>query len=439
MDKKTKIGVIGLGERGYVLAQILLSLPQAQLAAISDLYPERMQCLCDIAAEKQQPCPKTYADYHDLLADSEVQGVIIATPILQHVSIAIEAMRTKKYVAVEAGAACSEEECWQLVHTAEQYGVDCMLLENCCYGRRELALLQMIRQNVFGEMVYFEGGYQHDLREEIVKGFMKNKQTRIHNYLCREGDSYPCHGLGPIAKFLNMNYGNRMVSLTSSATKAVGLKDWISKNLETESYLSDARFTTGDIVTTMIKWANGEMCLLTFDTTLPRPYSRGGLVQGTKGIWVECSDQMTADGKPLEDMFGNPGAIHLEHVTPNLCTDGIETMETGLDTRWESFAPYLKEHEHPLWIEMIDSGVMSQFHPDSCVNDGMDLLVVEAFVQSVSEQSVCPLDVYDCASILCVSALSEKSVKLGGASVAVPDFTSGKWIERTPAKGKYML
>ena len=37
-----------------------------------------------------------------------------------------------------------------------------MMLENCCYGRRELAVLRMIREGLFGEVVHCEGSYQHD-------------------------------------------------------------------------------------------------------------------------------------------------------------------------------------------------------------------------------------------------------------------------------------
>ncbi|MEG1752478.1 MAG: Gfo/Idh/MocA family oxidoreductase [Christensenella sp.] len=438
-DKKVNIGLIGLGERGCVLAEILLSMPNVVLSAVSDIYPERMRFICGMAEEKGHNPPLGYADYKQLLKDETIQAVIIATPVLQHVSMAICAMNAGKYAAIEACGAVTVQECWQLVHAAEKNDVDCMLLENCCYGRKELALLNMVKEKIFGEPVYFEGAYQHDLREEIVKGYMKNKQTRICNYIERNADIYPSHGLAPITKYLSMNYGNRMISLTSSSTKAVGLKNWISQNLETENYLSDVTFKLGDIVTTMIKWANGEGTLLIHDTTLPRPYSRGGVVQGTRGIWMESTDQVTEDGQPLEDPFCNLGSIHLENITPDLQYDDDEVHEVGLNTAWEPFEKYVKKYEHPLWVEIIDSGTVSAVNNSSCVNAGMDLLVVEAFVDSVARQSACPIDVYDTASILCVSALSEQSIQTGGMSVSVPDFTNGKWIERTPPKSKYML
>ena len=51
-----------------------------------------------------------------------------------------------------------------------------------------------------------------------------------------------------------------------------------------------------------------------------------------------------------------------------------------------------------------------------------------------------PIDVYDMAAWRCISALSEQSIQKGGAAVAIPDFTNGKWIKREPyVRSKYCL
>lgn len=50
----------------------------------------------------------------------------------------------------------------------------------------------------------------------------ENRHYRLDNYLARCCDNYPTHELGPIAKILDIHNGNRFVSLTSTATKAVG-------------------------------------------------------------------------------------------------------------------------------------------------------------------------------------------------------------------------
>ncbi len=55
-----------------------------------------------------------------------------------------------------------------------------------------------------------------------------------------------------------------------------------------------------------------------------------------------------------------------------------------------------------------------------------------AFLESVRLQGPVPIDVYDAATWMAVSALSEASVQAGGAPVAIPDFTSGRWLKRDP-------
>src|SRR5699024_11747313 len=88
-------------------------------------------------------------------------------------------------------------------------GVPCMFLENCNYGRDEMAVLNMVRQGIFGELIHCQGGDQHDLRDVLIEGFESN-QYRIQHYINRDGDNYPTHGLGPLAKCLNINRGNQL-------------------------------------------------------------------------------------------------------------------------------------------------------------------------------------------------------------------------------------
>lgn len=100
-----------------------------------------------------------------------------------------------------------------------------MLLENCCYGREEMAVLHMIKLGVLGEIIHCACGYLHDLREEICLG-RENRHYRLDNYLHRNGDNYPTHGIGPIAQYLGINRGNRFLSLSSVASKSRGLRNW---------------------------------------------------------------------------------------------------------------------------------------------------------------------------------------------------------------------
>ena len=80
----------------------------------------------------------------------------------------------------------------------------CMLLENCCYGKRELMILNMVQQGVFGDVVHCEGGYHHDLRGEITCG-KEMRHYRLRNYINRNCENYPTHEVGPICKLLDIN------------------------------------------------------------------------------------------------------------------------------------------------------------------------------------------------------------------------------------------
>ena len=159
----------------------------------------------------------------------------------------------------------------------------------------------------------------------------------------------------------------------------------------------------GDIVTTLLKCANGETVTLTHDCSLPRPYSRNYVVQGTKGIYQEDGD-----------------GIYLDGVTPIKDGDWRHDFQ-----RFEEDG-YLAKYEHPLWKKYSEEGIHAGKH------GGMDYLVISAFVESVKLGERPPIDVYDTATWMAVTTLSEQSIATGSAPVPFPDFTNGMWIDREP-------
>lgn len=272
-----------------------------------------------------------------------------------------------------------------------------MLLENCCFGRREMMILNMVEQGALGEIVHCAGGYQHDLRKEISFG-KENRHYRLRNYISRNCENYPTHDLGPIARILNVNHGNRILTLSSFSSKAAGLKEYIRNNKETDISLNEQQFAQGDIVTTVMKCAQGETIVLTLDTTLPRYYSRNFTVRGTKGMYEEVTDSIFMDKQ--ED---------IEH-----------------DFSWRKYEignaeKYEEQYEHPLWKEYLKKGIHGS-------HDGMDWLEFLEFFKALRTDAPMPIDVYDAACWMAVSVLSEMSIAKGGAVVDVPDFTGGKWV-----------
>lgn len=385
-EKTIKIGFIGLGPRGRGLFETLFQIEEIKITAISDIVSENIDKTLEKFDEKGVVRPKTYTDHKALLANDEIDAVIIATNWLSHIPVAIDAMKAGKYTAIEVGPAASLDECWQLVRTSEETGMPCMLLENCCYGKYELMILNMIRMGRFGQVVHCECGYGHDLRYMVDE-----MHNRLRNNMHRNGDLYPTHGLGPIAKMLDINRGNRFVSLVSMASKASGLKDWIKKNKEEEHELSGFDFVKGDVVQTMIKCAHGQSILITHCVTLPRPYSRFNVIYGTNAIFSEEKMSIYLDEKKNE--------------------------------QWENVDDYYNVYAHPLWKEFDEEGSKGG-------HGGMDYLVLKAFAECVVNKTKPPIDVYDAASYMAVSVLSEESIYKGSGAVAFPDFTNGRWVDR---------
>lgn len=395
------IGFVGLGSRGKGLLKTLLGIDAVRVVALCDLEREPMDEAAALVETERGEKPYCDTEFDALLARPGVDAVIIATDWAPHIPLAIRAMRARKATAVEVAGAFSVRQCWDLVGAYHETGVHCMMLENCCYGRNEMALLRMTREGVLGEIIHCRGAYGHDLRASLTDRLEK-RIDRTRNYMHRCSENYPTHELGPMAKILGLNRGNRMLTLASMASKARGINAWALENRGPEHPLARYPMAQGDVVTTMIRCAGGETMLLTLDTSLPRPYSRGGVVQGTRGLWQE-------DGQLL----------YIEGSSP--------------EHEWESFEARRDEFEHPLWRQYLSDGVRSG-------HGGMDYLALSAFVDSVQRGCPPPIDTYDTASWMAVAALSEDSIALGGQPVAVPDFTGGLWMVREPGTpGRYAL
>lgn len=416
--EKIKFGFIGVGARGTGQLKVMLQRKDIIVTAVCDIDEKRLTEAADIVAQAGMSKPKMYGKdnyaYRELLADKDVDAVIISTPWEWHTIMAIDAMKAKKAVGVEVAGAFNLQECWELVETYEATQTPFFILENVCYRRDVMAVLNMVRQNLFGEIIHLEGGYQHDLREvkfnngkqlygggvEFGDKAYSEAKWRTTNSVYRNGDLYPTHGLGPVANYINNNRGNRFLYLTSMASKSRGLHNYIVNSPEGGANHPNAKveFALGDVVTTQIKCFNGETILLTHDTNLPRPYSLGFRVQGTKGLWMDLNK-----------------SLYIEGTSPKAHS-------------WESDAEYMKKYDHPLWVKY-------ETNSKEAGHGGMDFFVLHAFVEALKRNEPMPLDVYDCVSWAAVTCLTEESIAQGSKPVYFPDFTRGKWMNRKPIFG----
>lgn len=410
--EKLKIGLIGVGLRGTNHLNNLLLRKDVVITAICDIDPTRIDLCLSLIKKANCSAPKTFGrnelDYRNLLEESNLDAVIISTPWLWHTRMAKDAMLAGKYTGLEVSAANTMEECWDLVNTHEQTGTQLMILENVNYRRDVMAVLNMVRQNVFGELLHFRCGYQHDLRfvkfndgvtpygkgvEFGEKGISESKWRTQHSLL-RNGDVYPTHGLGPVATMCNINRGNRFISMTSHATKAVGLNKYIVDNGGLNHPNAKLKWKQGDIITSTIQTANGQTIIITHDCNSPRPYSLGFRVQGSEGLWEVDGSRIYIEGKSKPH-------------------------------RWDEAKPWLERYDHPLWQKYGE-------YAQGSGHGGMDFFVLNAFVESAKENIAPPLDAYDAAAWSAVTPLSEASIENNGEPQDFPDFTRGMWVKRSP-------
>jgi len=408
---KVRLGFIGVGMRGQNHLELALMRNDVEVIAICDIQQRMIDMSLALISKSGKAKPQVIMDgpdgYKKLLENKDIDAVIIATPWEWHTVMCIDAMNAKKYVGCEVITGMTVEECWELVHTSERTGMPLMMLENVCYRRDVMAVMNMVRQNIFGEMIHLQGGYQHDLREVKFndgktpygggaefgeKGFSEAQWRTAHS-VNRNGDLYPTHGIGPLAMMTNINRGNRFTKLVSYSTKARGLHDHIVKVGGENHPNAKVNFKLGDVVTTMISTANNETILLQHDTNLPRPYSLGFRVQGSKGIWMDVNKSIYIEGQSKE-------AHH-----------------------WEDAKEWLDKYDHPLWKKYGNDAA-------GAGHGGMDWFVLHAFIESVKRKTTPPQDVYDAVTWSAITPLSETSIEMGGQSVEFPDFTKGQWMYR---------
>ncbi len=413
---KVRLAILGTGLRGQNHMGLLLRRDDVDIVAICDVDNRMLDSAKQTITKSGKKMPKVYTGnpyaWKDLLKQTELDAVVIATPWEWHKPMIVGALEAGvKYIGTEVMLGITLEDHWEVVKTAEKHEAHVMMLENVCYRRDVMAVLNMVQQNLFGELIHLQGGYQHNLRDvkfnngqqaygggcEFGEKAFSEARWRTEHSVHRNGDLYPTHGIGPLAHYININKGNRFTNLCSFSSKARGLHAHVVKQCGPEHPSAKVQFKLGDVVTTSINCANGETILLQHDTSLPRPYSLGFRVQGTGGLWMDVAKGIYVEGQSKND-------------------------------EWDEAKVWLDKYDHPLWKRWSRDA-------DGAGHGGMDFFVIHAFIESAKRGVPPPMDVYDAAAYSAITPLSEQSIDLGNQTVEFPDFTAGQWMLRKPTFG----
>ncbi len=395
--KPLRVGVIGTGGRGTYLLQLALK-AGVEIPALCDIKPPHLnQAIAVVAQARGGKKPVGYSegpkDYQRMLQRDDLDAVIIGTPMQVHAPMAIDAMKAGKHVLSEVAAAMTVDECWGLVRTAEETGKIYMLSENCCYFQPVMQITNMVAKGLFGDLTYAECGYVHCCSSLMFEGdgALTWRGEMLRDYL---GNLYPTHAIGPVAQWMGINRGDRMVSLVASSTGQANLIRYVRQRFPKDHPAQKIKFRSTDSVTTLIQTAKGKLIDLRYDISSPRPvvsttyYS----LQGTKASYESRTDSIWIEGRSKED-------------------------------KWEPVSKYAGEFEHPMWSQFRDQAAGTG-------HGGGDFFVVNEFLKTVRAGSKPPIDACDAAAWSVVIPLSGKSIAEGGAPQEIPDFTGGKWETR---------
>ncbi len=390
--ERVRIGFVGVGGQGSVHVDNLLKIEGVELRAICDIVDWKVARAQDAVVAADQPRPAGYArgprDFERMCAEQDLDLVFTATPWEWHVPVMLAAMQHGKHAVTEVPAAMTVDDCWQLVEAAEKLKKHCVMMENCCYDRREMLALHLVRKGMLGELLHAECGYLHDLR---ATKFAKESEGLWRRAWSQQADGnlYPTHGLGPIAQCMDINRGNRFDFLVSMSSNHRGLEQYAAQHFIDADPRRRERYKLGDVNLTLIRTLKGQTIFLSHNTNNPRPYSRLNLLQGTTGI-----------------IQGWPDRIHIEGRSP--------------EHAWEPLTRYYDEFEHPLWKSARVQGATAG-------HGGMDFLEDWRLIQCLRAGLPTDQTVYDAAAWSVIVELTMRSVAARGRPQDVPDFTRGKW------------
>lgn len=364
MSKKWKVGIVGA--RGLSTVLGFNGIPDASVEALCDTDAALLE-----KQSRELNIPHTYRVYDDMLL-SDIDIVVVATPMQLHCEMVLKALDAGKHVLSEVTAGCSMDELWWMVDAVERTGLTYMMAENYCYIPQVQLVGELIRRGMLGDIYYGEGEYLHDVKSLAV---YPDGRTSWRSYwqLGKSGNFYPTHSLGPLMSWFA---GDRVKSIC-----CMGSGHHVAPNYRQE-----------DTTLTLCHLESGKLVRLRTDCISPRPHNLSYYsVQGTKGAYEA------------------PRGLGDQHKL------WLEEMGDAQDhATWRP----LSDYNHLLPARYLNATAEQK----AAGHWGGDFFIIEDFMHAVRTGERPAVDIYDACSWTAVGLLSQESLKNGGKTVDIPDF-----------------
>lgn len=374
------LGIAGAGGRGGSFKNACDALESVRVHAVCDRYEDSL----DEIAERLGADEK-YTDFEDMLEKSELDAVLVGTPMPFHAPQSILALQNNLHVLSEVTAGVSIEECRELVATANTSGGTYMMSENANYQKPVVLMKELVRQGLFGTPYYAEGEYLHELKERDEKRIAARGYDSEQWLFWRrkwqngvDGVTYGTHSLGPVLQWMP---GDRVASVCCAGSG----KHY--RDPSGEKYAEDTSVM-------LCKMSSGGLAKIRVDMISDRPHAQSNYqLQGTDG----CYESGRAHGEK------NRIWLRSKCDDPNTWLDLAELEEAYLPEMWREEAETAAKSGH----------------------GGSDYFVLKDFIAAISGEKPVPIGIHEAMDMTLPGLVSQKSISEGGRWLDVPD--SREW------------
>jgi predicted dehydrogenase len=373
-----KLGIAG--NRGLVYMPGILDMPDdVDVTAFCELNPQILETRAN-----EFNIPNRFRIFEDM-CDSDIDAVLIATPMHMHVPQTLIALEAEKHVLCEVTAGVTIDELFWLKEAVENQDKVYMMCENYCYRPDAVLIKKLVENGSFGEIYYAESEYIEDIRSWLVYPNQK-RSWRQYWQVGKRGAFYPTHSIGPVMQWFKDDQIEEI--------SCFGVGPYVAPQFRQE-----------DTNIVMVRLRSGKLIKIRIDVMSPRPNQNSYFyLQGTKGA--------------VEAPRGPSGPDGQQDLYKAYFSDGLPIMSRGL--KWEN----LWNYSHLLpdnYLKMPEAArkLAEQGDYRSC---GGDYYVVQDFIRTIKGEIKNPIDVYNACEWTAVAILSEISVQNDSCPIKMPNF-----------------
>lgn len=394
MQKKVRLGVLGVGGRMRSLLKVYMNHPGVEIVALYDLYQRNLDVTVNEIPEMRNV--RHYLDYETMMKDCPMDALMITvSPYVQN-DYACDAMERGVHVMTEVPCAFKLEDCEKLIKTVEKTGCVYQLAEQTRYMYWLSKWREMYQQGVFGHILVMEGEYLH--------------YEKWDNYLDVDtGELF--YSVDPLEP---AGYGRLPISAKPASERNIETT-WRYKCMQhpilyMPHELSPLLSITDDYVVN-VSCMGSKVGSYTDEKTLPL------------GRDMEVAVMQTAKGSILRLTAGFTS--HHGHRQGTGCHwYHIEGVNASAEwSRSEIDQPKLWTRDGK-WQEMPDWTMCDPNAPDAAKSSGhggMDWYPINEFVSAIHEKRLPWMNVYRAAGSAVPAILASQSVEQGGKLLEVPE------------------